>query len=179
MPQPDQLAGDLTLRAPVEGDMAALTAITNLPGVRAGTLRPPFGTEGWVRKRILDERPGLHVIVAAVRGEAVGWLWLDCSTGRKAHVAELAIAIHDDFVGRRIGSALVAAGLDLADNWLGLRRLHLETYPDNVRAIALYEKSGFEREGILRGDTLRDGVLQDTLVMGRLRPAPPFADHAR
>lgn len=41
-----------------------------------------------------------------------------------------------------------------------------------VRAITMYEAAGFVREGLKRADTITDGRLEDTLVMGRLRPAP-------
>ncbi|VEB44803.1 putative acetyltransferase YhhY [Chromobacterium violaceum] len=58
--------------------------------------------------------------------------------------------------------------IDLADNWLGLIRIELKVIHDNARAIALYEKFGFEYEGRLRQEQLRAGKLEDVLVMGRL-----------
>jgi hypothetical protein len=40
--------------------------------------------------------------------------------------------------------------IDLADNWLNLRRLGLTVFADNPRAIGLYESLGFQREGVMR-----------------------------
>ncbi len=59
--------------------------------------------------------------------------------------------------------------IDVADNWLNLKRLDLLVYADNVPAIQLYEKFGFEREGVLRSDSFRDGHYVDSLMMARLR----------
>ncbi len=41
------------------------------------------------------------------------------------------------------GAALIRVALDLADNWLNLRRLELLVYADNPAAIGLYQKYGF------------------------------------
>lgn len=48
----------------------------------------------------------------------------------------------------------------------GAHKLALEVWPDNVRAIALYEGAGFECEGLLRDHYLRrDGSLQSAVLM--------------
>ena len=60
--------------------------------------------------------------------------------------------------------------LDLADNWLMLVRVELEVFTDNVKAIHLYEKLGFEKEGCKRMTTVRNGRYVDEYVMARLRP---------
>ena len=64
--------------------------------------------------------------------------------------------------------------VDLADNWIGLRRIELTVNADNYGAIHLYERFGFEIEGTKRGDILRDGALVDCLMMARLKDAPKF-----
>ncbi|RME41865.1 MAG: GNAT family N-acetyltransferase, partial [Caldilineae bacterium] len=68
-----------------------------------------------------------------------------------------------------VGSQLMAAAIDLADNWLNLRRLELTVYTDNEPAIRLYRKFGFEVEGTHRAYAFRDGVYVDTLAMARVR----------
>jgi putative acetyltransferase len=79
------------------------------------------------------------------------------------------MGVHDAYAGRGVGSALMAAVIELADRWLNLKRLELEVWADNYPAIALYEKFGFEREGLLRAEGFRDGVYADSLAMARLR----------
>ena len=59
--------------------------------------------------------------------------------------------------------------LDLADNWLNLTRLDLRVYVDNLPAIVLYKKFGFDIEGTHRRFAYRNGEYVDAHVMARLR----------
>ena len=59
-------------------------------------------------------------------------------------------------VGRRLLEATVAKA-----RCEGFKRIELDVYADNPRAIALYEKAGFVREGIVRDASLIDGVFRD------------------
>ena len=60
--------------------------------------------------------------------------------------------------------------IDLADNWLNLRRLGLIVFADNEQAIGLYERLGFQHEGVMRDFGFKRGAYVDAVVMGRLRP---------
>ncbi len=113
-----------------------------------------------------------YLLVAEKDGRAVGMTSLQVRGGRQAHCGSLGMMVHDDFHGQGIGTSLVESVLDLADNWLGLRRLELEVYVDNEAAIALYEKFGFQREGRKRAGAVKDGQLIDILLMGRICPPP-------
>ncbi len=79
------------------------------------------------------------------------------------------MAVRDDWQGRGVGTALMEAALDLADNWLGLTRVELTVYTDNAAGIALYEKFGFEIEGTHRRHAFRNGEYVDAYSMARLR----------
>ena len=68
-----------------------------------------------------------------------------------------------------MGSLLLAAALDVADNWMNLHRVELTVYHDNEAAQALYRKFGFETEGRLRDYAVRDGVFVDAITMARLK----------
>jgi putative acetyltransferase len=78
--------------------------------------------------------------------------------------------VHDAYQGHRIGTRLMEALIDAADRWLGMIRVELEVYPDNDRAVRLYDRFGFQVEGRKRLNAWRDGRYVDSLVMGRLRP---------
>lgn len=79
------------------------------------------------------------------------------------------MAVRDDWQGKRVGSALMQATIDLADNWLNLKRLELEVFTDNEAAIQLYKKFRFEVEGTLKEYGYRDGQFVDVLTMARLK----------
>ncbi len=85
------------------------------------------------------------------------------------HVGEIGMAVRDDLQGRGVGSKLMEAALDLADNWLGLTRVELHVYTDNAAGIALYKKVGFEIEGTHRRYAFRDGEYVDAYSMARVR----------
>lgn len=158
---------DIAIRAREISDAEAICALMNLPGVRFGTLRLPFVSLEFARKWM--ERPAAAALVAERAGMIVGTTTLTCGEGRTAHAASMLIFVHDDHVCTGVGSALMAAVLDVADNWLGLRRVSLTVNADNARGIALYRKFGFDVEGVLRADILRAGVLIDSLAMARLK----------
>ena len=88
---------------------------------------------------------------------------------RRAHVAAVGMAVHDGHHGKGVGSALMKAALDLADNWLQYTRLELTVYTDNAAALALYKKFGFEIEGTHRQFAFRNGAHIDSYSMARLR----------
>ena len=79
------------------------------------------------------------------------------------------MTVHDAYAGRGAGTALMAALVNQADHWLNLTRLELGVYADNARAIALYERFGFEREGFHRAYSWRNGAFIDSISMARLR----------
>ena len=106
-------------------------------------------------------------------GEVVGNLGLTRLTrARRAHVGELGMGVRDAWQGKGVGTALMKAALDLADNWLGLRRLELRVYTDNAPAITLYRKFGFEIEGTHRAHAIRNGVYVDAHTMARIIEGP-------
>lgn len=90
--------------------------------------------------------------------------------GRRAHVGTLGMAVDKRAQGRGVGSNLLRAALDLADNWYNLHRVELEVYADNARGVALYKKFGFEIEGTFRDYAVRDGVFVDVYAMARFKP---------
>lgn len=56
-----------------------------------------------------------------------------------------------------------------------LQRIYLEVLGSNERAIALYERIGFQKEGILRQHHFQSGQFQNVILMGLLREE--FGDH--
>jgi putative acetyltransferase len=162
----------IIVRAQEPEDLVELTEVWNQPQAVWGTLQLPY-TSLAARRARQDVRPrGAHdvTLVAVVEGKVVASLFLARFDGRRAHAGTFGMAVADDYVGRGVGTALMQAMIDQADRWLGLTRIELTVWTDNARAITLYERFGFEREGVLRAYALRDGVLVDALAMARLRP---------
>ncbi|MFM0044382.1 GNAT family N-acetyltransferase [Paraburkholderia sediminicola] len=170
---PERLPEGLTLRALRLADAEQFHAMQQLPVVVNGNPHVPFESVAITREYIEKLVPGEIVIAATVGDTLVGEAELTPYKGRRAHAGSIGICVHDAWHRRGIGNVLMTELLDLADNWLGLRRVELHVFADNHAALALYRKFGFEIEVHQRGAVLRRGVLIDCYFMARLRePAP-------
>jgi RimJ/RimL family protein N-acetyltransferase len=67
------------------------------------------------------------------------------------------------------GSEALGLALQFAFQELNLHRVQLTVFSYNQRAIALYEKLGFQREGVFREHLQRDGTRFDMYLYGILR----------
>ncbi|UXS02012.1 GNAT family N-acetyltransferase [Agrobacterium tumefaciens] len=168
-PSSDFRIDDLIVRGIIPDDAEGLTDVLNLPGVRLGTLRQPFQSVACTRQYIEGLSRSDIVVAAEWRGRILGNAGLHAKSGRQKHVATLGIGIHDDFVGKGIGSRLLAALIDAAENWHDIHRIDLTVFTDNTAAVHLYEKFGFEIEGTLRNYAFRNGTYADSYLMARLR----------
>jgi L-phenylalanine/L-methionine N-acetyltransferase len=157
------------VRALEPDDFAALHAIYLCPSVIAGTLQLPLPSVDLWRQRIAAIPEGDRHFVAILYEEVVGHLFLrqHVKWPRRAHTGTIGIAVHERAQGRGVATQLLKAGLDIADNWLNIKRMELEVYADNLAAVELYKRAGFITEGTLRGYALRDGAFVDCLYMAR------------
>jgi putative acetyltransferase len=157
-------------------DAEQLHALEQQPAMLHGNPGAPYRTLGQTREWI-GKIAAPEVGISALAGDIlVGFGVLMPGKLRRAHMARLALGVHEAWHGQGIGQALMAELLDLADNWLGLRRVELKVFVDNEPAIALYRKYGFEVEVLQRASALRDGVLIDGYLMARLSEPMPFAN---
>jgi putative acetyltransferase len=161
--------GDIQVRAVEPEDWPDIAELFDQPSVIAGTLQLPFATRDVRRKRLeAPPPPGLLRLGALVEGKLIGMAGLTRLENRRAHVGTIFMAVHDAFQGRGAGGALMQALTDMADRWLNLSRIELTVYADNARAIGLYERFGFVREGLHRDYAFRDGAFVDALAMARV-----------
>lgn len=168
----------ITIRRGIPADAAAMAAHMGEAEIYAGLLQLPYPTEDMWRQRIQDmgSQPGKDLFLVAERGgQMVGNAGLHPAGNslRRRHAMALGISVSPQAQGSSVGSALMAALLDYADNWGQVLRIELTVYTDNERAIRLYRRFGFEPEGTMRAYALRAGRYVDVLAMARLHPAPP------
>ncbi len=161
----------ITIRHAEAGDAEAFHRILTGPRVVEGTLQIPYQSPEWARKLLEERDQGSHILCAVAEGEVVSNLDLVAYPGlwRRRQVGEIHMAVRDDWHGKGVGTALMEAALDLADNWLNLIRLELTVYADNAAGIALYEKFGFEIEGTHRLVAFRNGEYVDVYSMARIK----------
>jgi len=114
-------------------------------------------------------RNGMVQFVALDDGRVVGW----CDVNPKTHATLrhsgiLGMGVAASHRGQGVGSALLRATLE-ASSTRGITRVELVVRADNVTAIRLYERNGFELEGRLRDYLVVDGQAYDALQMARLQ----------
>ena len=160
-----------TIRPMELGDAPGFNVLRRMPGVFETTLGLPServerNVEGYQHMGSDD-----HIFAAVLEdGTLIGTAGLNVHPNpRMRHGATLGILVHTGYQNQGVGTALMKALLDLADNWLMLVRVELEVFADNERAIRLYEKFGFEKEALLRMSVVRDGQYLDNYKMARLR----------
>ena len=161
---------EIHVRAMRADDWRDLYVIWTDPRVCWGTLQVPFQSEDDVRKKVENSPEGMVRLVAEVEGRVVGASTMSRGRSpRMRHTADCGVSVHPDYWNQGVGSALIGAMVDLADNWFDYKRLELEVYTDNAAAIHLYEKFGFVIEGTKHRHSFRQGKYLDTHVMARVR----------
>jgi len=168
----------ITIRRASPKDAAAYARFMSHPVVFSSLMQLPFTDEEIWRARLTESyAPGKTdlPLAAELNGEVVGSAGLH-PVGvalRRRHALTLGISVAPEVQSRGVGSALMAAMCDYADNWIGALRIELTVYTDNARAIALYRKFGFEIEGTFKGYAMRNGQYADAHSMARFHPNPP------
>ena len=163
---------EVTIRHSRLSDLDGISAVYAHESGYANTLQLPFPSDELWRKRLEGLDHNTKSLVAVRQGEVIGQLSLICQTiPRRKHVATLGMGVAAGEGGRGVGTLLMEAALDLADNWLNISRVELEVYADNKPALALYTKFGFRQEGYARGYAFRNGEYVDALFLVRFSGA--------
>ena len=99
----------------------------------------------------------------------MAWLsFTDFYGGRAAYAgtAELGIYVDARARGRGVGRALVGRAVVAAPG-LGIDRLLATIFAHNAPSVALFERYGFTRWGLLPGIAVLDEVRRDVVLLGR------------
>ena len=108
-------------------------------------------------------------LVAELAGQVAGYIKVKPPTPlpENSHVMQIGgLAVRRDARRKGIAAALMSAAEQHALA-AGARKLSLRVFGTNDPAIRLYERLGFEREGILRSEFLIDGSYVDDILMAK------------
>ncbi|MFH0992942.1 MAG: GNAT family protein [bacterium] len=84
---------------------------------------------------------------------------------RIAHTSEIGISVLKAYWGQGVASAVIRQLIDFAKATQVIKIIHLKVRADNVRAIHVYEKAGFQHIGRYAKQLCIDGEYFDTLMM--------------
>lgn len=120
------------------------------------------------RQTLLNIRQsgGVTLIAVAGEGEVVGWLELSRPvTDLTRHTATLGVSLLPSYRNAGLGTALMRSA-EQAGRERGIEKLELTVRSTNTRAVALYERLGWQLEGRAVRAFKQEGVYEDRLYMG-------------
>lgn len=107
------------------------------------------------------------MVVALLNNEIIGLAsFRGGERKRVRHAGEFGVTVRRSAWGLGIGDALMRSIIDWAKDTQVIRKINLRVRSDNEKAIRLYEKFGFIREGILTRDYCIEGEFFDSIQMG-------------
>ncbi|WP_260631635.1 GNAT family N-acetyltransferase [Neobacillus niacini] len=125
------------------------------------------------KKIIKEDSERVHnlFLVAEVHDRIVGFSRCEGNQlTRTSHKVEFGVCVLKEFWGYGIGKKFLEESVQWADA-NGIKKMNLNVLETNDKAIKLYQKYGFEVEGILKKDKrLSDGNYYNTVLMGRFNP---------
>lgn len=137
--------------------------------VRPAYPQPEAILAQWLEDRQKATDAFIFAVRTLVNNTLVGYVELDGILWTH-QVSWVSIGIGDQaYWGRGYGYEAMQLAITFAFQELNLHRLQLTVFSYNDRAIALYEKLGFRREGIYREFVQRDGDRHDMYLYGLLR----------
>jgi ribosomal protein S18 acetylase RimI-like enzyme len=150
----------------IDGFHAALDVVCRERIYLAFLEAPPLdSTREFVRRNMAKGYPQR---VALDGDRVVGWCDVtppDRPTMQ--HCGVLGLGLLPEWRGRGLGERLLREALD-ASRAFGFSRVELSVRQDNRRAIALYRRLGFAREGLKKRAILVDGAFHDLVLMALL-----------
>lgn len=106
------------------------------------------------------------MLVAKMNGKIVSQLFLSVSLQpRLAHIGDIGISVSKQYWGMSIGTQMIVTAIEWAKR-KKLTKLQLQVRTDNVGAIHLYRKLGFNIEGTISRAIKINDVFFDEFVMG-------------
>ena len=156
------------IRPATSEDAESITDLVNVVGAeRTLVLRERVTWTIEEERRTLSAADGTRSVffLGEVDGRVCGLINL--ARGRwvkNAHTAEFGMSCLPDARGLGLGEGLLSRGIEWARS-AGVRKLNLEVFASNTRAIALYHKMGFVEEGRRKGEYVLDGESVDGLLM--------------
>ena len=123
--------------------------------------------EAYVRQRL--QEPTAPIFCIEVDGSAAGGIGLHPAEDVNRITAELGYWLAEPFWGRGIMTAAVRAIVQHGFEHLPLVRVEAYVYANNPASARVLEKAGFQFEGRLRRNVIKNGEILDSLLYARLR----------
>ena len=149
-----------------------LNAVSN-PEIRRLTGTNAFFTKAKLERFIANiqtDSSRIDLIIALQKNDQVIGDLAIVDIDQQNRNGSFRIAITDpQYLSKGYGTEALSIVIDYMFNTLNLRRISINVYAFNHRAIKAYEKLGFVKEGVLREELYFDGEYNDNILMGLLK----------
>lgn len=106
------------------------------------------------------------MLVGTIDGEIVSHLFLDISASpRLSHIGYMGISVCKKYWRKSIGTRMILFTIDWARK-KNIKKLQIQVRTDNLSAIRLYKKLGFNIEGVISQSIKIDYLYFDEFLMG-------------
>lgn len=165
--------GDLRIRDWRKDDLESLLCYANNPKI-AANLRDQFPYPYTRREGIeyLNYVRSTHVPLSFAiefSGEAVGGIGFKQGIDIARLTMEMGYWLGEPFWGRGLTTRAVTAASDWAFDHYKIVRIFAMVFAHNLASLRVLEKSGFQREGILRHSAIKNGVILDQAMYAKVR----------
>lgn len=161
------------LRSPIKEDAQAMIDYLNIIGGESDFIT--FGKNEFSMsveaeqdyiERINNMNNSKNVLII-IEDEIVGIASItSVQKERMKHNETLGISLRKKYWGIGLGSDIMAYLIDWAKSNKITKKINLLVREDNIRGVKLYEKFGFEKEGLLKKDICVNGIYYNTIAMG-------------
>jgi ribosomal-protein-alanine N-acetyltransferase len=152
-------------------------------------LSDPVSMEYWSSPALTDIRELRTALKKDIESDATGssmcWAVLSKDTqeiigkcilfqfSHQNRRAEIGYILNREFWRQGLMSEALAAVISFAFTRLDLHRIEADVDPDNIGSLAILEKLGFKREGLLRDRWYVNEIWHDSILLGLIK-APNF-----
>jgi len=165
--------GELRVRDWRKSDLDALVRYANNSNI-AANLRDQFphpytrrdGLDYLTYVRAMDIPTSFAIEFA---GEAIGGIGFKLGNDIARLTAEMGYWLGEPFWGRGFATRAVSASSDWAFDNYKVVRIFAMAFAHNLASMRVLEKSGFQREGVLRGSAIKNGVILDQVMYAKLK----------
>lgn len=162
------------LRPFKKGDEASLMENINSKKVYRPTLTIPYpyttkDAKEWIKRnqRFANKKHPESINFAIdIDGDVVGGIELSKIEG---HRAEIGYWLGERYWRKGIMTEAVKVVTRFGFEKLGLRRIYAGVFPFNKASMRVLEKAGYQLEGILRKNVVKDGRLMDDYLYAKVR----------
>ena len=149
----------------------ALNNLNVLNNLRDGLPYPYTENDalGFIKAMLAADKTKTFAYAIIYRGKCVGSIAAFRQGNIHYRTAEIGYYVGEEFWGKGIATAALRELSDFIFENTDIIRLYAEPFAYNKGSCRVLEKAGFEREGVLKSNAFKCGVVQDMVLYAKIK----------